>query len=108
MLAWSDPGEVAAPYEGVQLARLTPRTIATREALLDALAAARRRGYTEDDGERAAGVGGVAVPLINLAGEVYLAMWVVFATAERPRDMRRVLARLKAIEREIAQYQPLG
>ena len=108
LLAWTDPAEVLALYEGMQLTRHTPRTVATRETLVEELAATRRRGHGEEEGEMAAGVSGIAVPLVNLAGEVYLAFWVVFPTAERPRDMRRVLARLKATEREVSEYQPLG
>ncbi|MGE0253934.1 MAG: IclR family transcriptional regulator [Alphaproteobacteria bacterium] len=108
LLAWTDPAEVLALYDGVQLTRHTQRTIATRDALVDALAATRKRGHGEDDGELSSEVCGIAVPLINLAGEVYLAFWVVFPAADRPRDMRRVLARLKATEREVSEYQPLG
>lgn len=108
LVAWTDPAEVRALYDGVHLTRHTPRTVATRDTLAEVLAATRRRRHGEEEDEMAAGVSGIAVPLINLAGEVYLACWVVFQTAERTRDMGRMLARLKAMEREVSECQPLG
>lgn len=68
LLAWypeSRVRQIAA--EG--LATLTPRSLATTEALLADLAATRSRGYAIDDQERAEGMRCVAAPIFNAHGE---------------------------------------
>ncbi|MFJ9690948.1 IclR family transcriptional regulator [Kitasatospora sp. NPDC101183] len=79
LLAWPRPGEEGAPVELGGLSPLTPftdRTI-TEPALLDEeLAKVRDRGYALNDGESAAGVRTVAVPVLDAAGQARFALAV--------------------------------
>ncbi|MFF7991267.1 IclR family transcriptional regulator [Kitasatospora xanthocidica] len=75
LLAWPRPGEAAASTLG-PLRSFTDRTI-TEPALLDEeLARVRAAGYALNDGESAAGVRTVAVPVLDGAGQARFALAV--------------------------------
>src|ERR687891_1005085 len=68
ILAYGPPEVAAALYDGRELARLTPRTLVTLEALQDDFTRIRRRGYAIDNEEHEEGVGCVAAPLFDHTG----------------------------------------
>lgn len=63
-----DP-ELRVLLQGMKLARITPRTITRRPALLAELAASRRRGWFGNEGENVNDVMAVAVPL-RIQGDI--------------------------------------
>ena len=82
ILAFGPPEVAAALYEGKQpLARLTPRTLVTLEALQDDFTRIRRRGYAIDNEEHEEGVGCVATPLFDHTGQPCAAISVSGPTA---------------------------
>jgi IclR family acetate operon transcriptional repressor len=52
------------------LERYTPRTITDRAALAEAVAAARRQGWAEAEGEREEGLSAIAVPVLDGRGDL--------------------------------------
>jgi DNA-binding IclR family transcriptional regulator len=69
IMAFGPPEAVSALYAGREpLERLTPRTLATVEALEDDFRRIRRRGYAIDNEEHEEGVGCVATPLFDHTG----------------------------------------
>src|SRR5688572_5155253 len=66
IMAYSPPEVVTSLYSGREpLARLTPRTLVTLDALEDDFTRIRRRGYAIDHEEHEEGVGCVATPLFD-------------------------------------------
>jgi IclR family transcriptional regulator, KDG regulon repressor len=70
LLAALPPQDLAQFLAGMELRRLTPKTIVGREALLRELEEVRKRGIAFDDGEFDAEVRCVAVPVYDFAGRV--------------------------------------
>jgi DNA-binding IclR family transcriptional regulator len=70
LLAALPPQDLAQFLAGIELRRLTPKTIVGREALLRELEEVRKRGIAFDDGEFDAEVRCVAVPVYDFAGRV--------------------------------------
>lgn len=68
-LAFLPPDEQEAYLRRNELVALTPRTITEPDRLRDELAAIRERGYAVSHGERQAGAGSVAAPVLNHRGE---------------------------------------
>lgn len=64
-LAFLPPEEQEDYIESVALAQLTSHTIVDRTALLSELSAIRERGFAMSFGERQAGAGAVAAPLLD-------------------------------------------
>lgn len=60
--------------------RLTMRTIVDREHLKKELDNIVKRGFSASDGERVAGIGGLAVPVIDHSGELIAAVGTAFPT----------------------------
>jgi DNA-binding IclR family transcriptional regulator len=69
MLATLPEGGVEELYEGVELERLTERSIGTWEALRERLATVRKRGYAVDDGETVRGMICIGTTVRDDAGE---------------------------------------
>ncbi|MFJ8471540.1 IclR family transcriptional regulator [Kitasatospora sp. NPDC094011] len=85
LLAWPRSGETAAAALG-PLASFTDRTI-TEPALLDEeLAKVRAAGHALNDGESAAGVRTVAVPVLDAAGQARFALAVRSTPAHLTAD----------------------
>ncbi|EOI2494097.1 MULTISPECIES: DNA-binding transcriptional repressor XynR [Enterobacter] len=74
LIAWLDEAELNALLEGYQYTTFTPSTLATREALLDALKKTREHGYALDSEENEQGVRCVAVPVWNHESRVIAAL----------------------------------
>ncbi|GAA4849178.1 IclR family transcriptional regulator domain-containing protein [Saccharopolyspora rosea] len=90
LLAGLPPERLEARLRGVELPRLTPRTITTRAALLADLARVRRQGFVISDGELEEGLRGVAAPIRDPEGRVTAAVNVsldVHSASEE--DVRR-------------------
>ena len=88
MLAFGDVELPVSP-----LASFTPRTITTRERLVEELAQVRRRGFAEAREEREEGLAAVAAPVRDSRGEL-VAIIGVQGPASRfdPRAMRTASA----------------
>ena len=69
MLAHHSPSAVNAYLDGAEFVELTPKTILTREACVDALKSVRRKGYATDDEEWSIGLRCVAVPLFDFSDD---------------------------------------
>ncbi|MEQ4725335.1 IclR family transcriptional regulator [Nonomuraea sp. B19D2] len=68
VLAFLPEEQVAAMFEGVELAPLTPRTITDYDAFVAELAQIRRQGYALDREEFSEGVSCVAAPFFDGSG----------------------------------------
>ncbi|HHD7242265.1 TPA: DNA-binding transcriptional repressor XynR [Enterobacter cloacae] len=74
LIAWLDETELNALLEGYQYTTYTPSTLASREALMAALAQTREQGYALDSEENEQGVRCVAVPVWNHESRVIAAL----------------------------------
>lgn len=74
LIAWLGEPELNALLEGYQYTTFTPSTLATREALVDALKKTREQGYALDSEENEQGVRCVAVPVWNHESRVIAAL----------------------------------
>ena len=79
MLSTLPEAQVAQLYEGVDLKRLTDRSIASVEELGERLAAARKRGYAVDDGETVRGMICVGATVQGEAG-AFTGVWTAGET----------------------------
>ncbi|MFE2914750.1 IclR family transcriptional regulator [Kitasatospora indigofera] len=86
LLAWPRPGEADAGLPG-PLEPFTDRTITEPELLLRELELVRESGHALNDGESAAGVRTVAVPVLDRSGHARFAL-AVRSTPERLTDER--------------------
>src|SRR5690606_12428372 len=82
LLAGLGQERLANWFDQVQLERFTERTITDRAALTQLLETVRREGYATADGELAAGVVGLAVPVRDAAGRVVAALNVTVHASE--------------------------
>jgi DNA-binding IclR family transcriptional regulator len=69
-LAWMEPAGRDALLDRLELARVTERTITSREALLTEVERVRRQGYAVNDEESEPGVRYAAAPVFDAAGDV--------------------------------------
>jgi DNA-binding IclR family transcriptional regulator len=76
LLAFEPPTEWERYLENRQLERLTPKTPATREALIAELRATRERGYSISDEDVTPGVAAVGAPIFDHTGRVRAALSV--------------------------------
>ena len=74
LIAWLGETELNALLEGYQYTTYTPSTLASREALMAALAQTREQGYALDSEENEQGVRCVAVPVWNHESRVIAAL----------------------------------
>lgn len=74
LIAWLGEPELNALLEGYQYTTYTPSTLASREALMSALAQTREQGYALDSEENEQGVRCVAVPVWNHESRVIAAL----------------------------------
>ena len=74
LIAWLGEPELNALLEGYQYTTFTPSTLASREALMSALAQTREQGYALDSEENEQGVRCVAVPVWNHESRVIAAL----------------------------------
>jgi len=74
LIAWLGEAELNALLEGYDYTTFTPATIASREALLAALADTRAQGYAMDSEENEQGVRCIAVPVRNHESRVIAAL----------------------------------
>ncbi len=100
MLAAMDPPGAAAVLGRQGLARHTPHTLATREALTAELARIRARGYAVDDEEHALGMRCVAATVFDENGEAWAALSLAGPTTRITGERLPVLG---ALVRETAQ-----
>ena len=104
LIAWADDRTLAALPQ--RLKRFTPRTHASRAALLADLRTVRSKGYAVNRGEWHADIGGVASPIRDAGGAVVASLGVHMLAARltpaRTRDVgAKVLAHAQRITREL-------
>jgi len=88
LLAWQ--GDAVLQQLPAHLAAPTPRSLATREALLDELARIRRQGYAVNRGEWRETVGGLAAIVFDAAGAPAAAIGISGPLERlRPAAMRK-------------------
>jgi DNA-binding IclR family transcriptional regulator len=76
LLAFEPPAEWERYLDRRELEALTPRTPATRDAVIQELRATRERGYSISDGDVTPGVGAVGAPIFDHTGKVRAALSV--------------------------------
>lgn len=81
MLAYMDDYSLNKLLESNELIGLTPKTITSREALLDDLAKIKKNGYAFDDEENAIGLTCLAAPIFDHTGHVKYGISVSGPTA---------------------------
>jgi IclR family KDG regulon transcriptional repressor len=86
VLAFLPPARREAVLAGIAFERHTPRTLVTRSALEADLDATRRRGYSFDDGEQAAEVRSLGVPILDRRGHPHGAVSLTVPVFRRDRD----------------------
>lgn len=102
ILAAMDEAAIAAAVARRGLARHTPRTLTTRDALARELAATRARGYAVDDEEHADGLCCIAAPVWDENGEPWAAISVAGPTSRLKPARTGELGRLvRAIALEL-------
>ena len=94
MLAYLPEGEVQQLLDNLKFERLTPKTVASRRALLAAWKEVRKRGLSIVDSGTVAGVVSVAAPIFGSDGRVAAAVSVGGPAA-------RLTERLPAVERAV-------
>lgn len=114
LLASLDEGPLMEFLAASQLSALTPKTITSRERLLDELRKVRRQGFAIVDGEREEGVRSAAVP-IRQRNEQVIAALNVSTNAGRVslRDLRDrclppLIATGEKLSWELRDNDPLG
>jgi IclR family acetate operon transcriptional repressor len=96
-------------YHDVPLTRHTRRTTGTIDGLVRDVSKVRKAGFAIDEGELRENLLGLSVPLINQAGEINLAFWLVYnGSAETPNNLRGALARVRDISKQISSYRTVG
>lgn len=80
LLSSLDEAEVRQRLAEVELVKMTDHTITDRDALIEELAEARRRGYSTDDEEFAVGLRCVAMPVRDIEGRPVGALSVSIPT----------------------------
>jgi IclR family pca regulon transcriptional regulator len=84
-------------FDGAPFERLTRRTIVEPASLRRELDRVFRQGYATSDGERVAGIGALAVPVIGSEGEIVAALGIAFpAKMVLPEDYEYQAAILKS------------
>ncbi len=100
LLAWRDPGEVAALLGGTALQPSTSRTLTTLDALQDDFTKIRRRGYSTDNEEHELGVACVATPVFDHTG---LPLAAISVSGPTPRILHAETADMAGLLREHAE-----
>jgi DNA-binding IclR family transcriptional regulator len=101
LLAFMSPDDREALLDRVPLSPITPHTVASRDALHDALAGIRAHGYAFDLGEFKPEVSCLAAPVLNDRGLAIAAVSMTAPTNSLPPDWRdRYPPRLLAITQE--------
>ncbi|MEP4377368.1 MAG: IclR family transcriptional regulator [Alphaproteobacteria bacterium] len=106
LLAYQVAGNLDAQYVHQTLPRHTANTVTSITRLAEDLAEVLATGHAVENEELVSGMSGIAVPIINIAGDAYLAVWVVCPTGTFTSNWRkRALARTKVVARMIAEYR---
>ena len=88
LLAWRPPEEAREILSRVEFKKLTARTLASAEAVLNILPSVRRQGYGEDDEEQEEGLRCLAVPIFDRLGFVAAGLSLSFPSIRCGADTR--------------------
>ncbi|WP_372617294.1 IclR family transcriptional regulator [Falsiroseomonas sp.] len=107
VLAFLPPGRLSALLDAIALERHTPRTITDRRALERDLMESRQRGFALDDGEQAAEVRSLGVPILDRQGRPAGAISLTAPAFRLSRDALAALGpEVMAAARRIAARLP--
>lgn len=96
--------ELSRLFAGRELARFTPKTIASLSALKAHLIEVRAKGYAVNDEEMVSGIRAVAAPVVDSLGSVIASVTVRGTTRLIPTHLMAQLGReLIVVSREISQ-----
>jgi DNA-binding IclR family transcriptional regulator len=102
LLAALPADRLATLYPDETLPTMTTRSIASRTALFDQLAAIRRRGFAHSSGESEDGVASISVPVFDGGGELCAALSIAApALRATPARIGDWLPRLRAAAAEL-------
>lgn len=106
ILAFLPRGRLDGFLTAVRYVRVTPRTLTSRGALLENLAATRRRGYAIDEGEFHDELWCVGAPVFDHSGDVVAGIsvagpWFRMSPALLPKLAEHVMAAARRISRQL-------
>jgi len=111
-LAYLAPAEVERMYPAAELPAVTPRTLKTREALLNELKTVRERGLAFEDEECDLDVKALAAPVRDFSGNVIAAIGIISPASRLSGDRSaqegaasRILAAALALSSRLG-YRP--
>lgn len=84
-LAQLPPDIAAKLLDRTGLRRVTANTVTDRRALMGEISATRQRGYSINWEENTPGVGSIAAPILNTAGNLLAVLSIAFATSQVER-----------------------
>jgi DNA-binding IclR family transcriptional regulator len=103
MLAWLPQTEVDVLIDQINFVRLTPKTICSREELIQALERVRRRGYSIDDEEAELGARCIGAPIFDQDHTPIAALSVSCASARiQPHQVPAITEHLRRTCAEIS------
>ena len=101
MLAFTDDKIVNAYLARTELVAVTPKTPATRQAVLRRLKQVRTRGYSLNIDERFVGASGAATPILTPEGRAVAAINIATVTPRFHDKREKIIEALKAAAAEI-------
>jgi DNA-binding IclR family transcriptional regulator len=96
ILAFLAADELLAVVDDLKLEPRTPRTLASRQALLERLAETRRRGFATSDEELMIGLRSIAVPILGPNGAAVASISLARRTAEPMTAMEDLVSEFSA------------
>jgi len=88
LLGTLSDGELTERYRGVEFELLTPQSVASFDALLESVRAARRDGLSIDEGESTEGVTCYAAPILDRSHAMVAALSVSVIDSDNPEFTR--------------------
>ncbi len=106
ILAFLPEDRINAFLKAIRYVRVTPRTLTSRDALIENLAETRRRGYAIDDGEFHDELRCVGAPVFDHSGAVVAGIsvagpWFRMPDASIPKVADHVMAAARRISRQL-------
>ncbi len=97
LLAGLDDAEVTKRIDAITIEKMTPKTVTSKVALLERIAATRKNGFAVSDQEQSMDLSSIAVPLINDQKKIIAAINISLEVMKKNKDLEET-ARTKLIQ----------